>query len=73
MTWRDNANCKNTGVELFFSKRTSPEGAEAVEICKTCPVKQECLDDCLKTERIRLGIRGGLGPYERDEYVKVNI
>lgn len=70
MTWRADAACRDVGVEPFFAKRTSPEGREAIRICEDCPVRQECLADCLKTERIRIGIRGGLGPQERDQHAK---
>jgi WhiB family redox-sensing transcriptional regulator len=70
MRWRTEAACRDKGVEVFFAKRTSPEGRQAVAICDTCPVRAECLADCLAGERIRLGIRGGLGPYEREEHVR---
>jgi hypothetical protein len=70
MSWRRRAACRNYGVEVFFAKRTSPEGRQAVNLCADCPVREECLADCLAVEKIRLGIRGGLGPYERDELAK---
>lgn len=70
MNWKERAACRGVGVDLFFARRTSPEGREAVTYCEACPVRDECLDDCLATEKIRLGIRGGLGPYERDDYVR---
>lgn len=41
-----------------------------MNLCAICPVRDECLADCLRTEKIRLGIRGGLGPYERDEIAR---
>jgi hypothetical protein len=58
------------GVEPFFAKRTSPEGREAAAVCARCPVREQCLEDVIHTEKIRLGIRGGLGPYERDELAR---
>lgn len=72
MSWRSRAACRTTGVEIFFAKRTSPEGRRAVEVCAGCPVREACLAECVATEKIRLGIRGGLGPYERDEWVRGN-
>lgn len=69
MMWRQKAACRGQGVDLWFAKRTSPTGreavAEAVSICERCPVREECLEDCLATERVRIGIRGGLEPYQR--------
>jgi hypothetical protein len=70
MSWRESAACRGTGIAPFFSKRTSPEGQAAIEVCQGCPVRESCLAECLETEKIRIGIRGGLGPYERDEQVK---
>lgn len=70
MSWRDRAACRNQGISIFFAKRTSAAGREAVAICAGCPVRERCLADAISTEKIRLGIRGGMGPYERDEHVK---
>jgi len=71
MDWRQKAACRGEGVELWFSKRTSPEGktavAAAIAICQRCPVREQCLADCLAVERVRIGIRGGLEPYQREE------
>lgn len=56
------------GIEAFFARRTSTIGRAAIEVCSTCPVRSECLDYALKSERtdgLRIGIWGGLGPYER--------
>lgn len=53
---------------MFFSRKTSALGREAREVCGRCPVKEQCLDYALETERtdgLRTGIWGGLGPYER--------
>lgn len=70
MTWRADAACRGQGVGPFFSKRTSPEGQAAIEVCAGCPVRERCLSECLSTEKIRIGIRGGLGPYEREELIR---
>lgn len=40
--------------------------ADAIEICETCPVRQECLEDALTLQiSDDHGIRGGLTPEQR--------
>jgi hypothetical protein len=61
------------GVDLFFSRRTSANGKQAVDICSACPVRRDCLTYALESERtdgLRIGIWGGLGPYERTALAK---
>ena len=74
MTWRRRALCRGRGIGPFFAGRATKEGRAAVTLCHLCPVQRECLDDCLafeRTDNMRLGIRGALGPNERSAYVKV--
>lgn len=66
MSWRAKANCIGANVDMFFSKRTSDDGERALALCNSCTVKKECLQDAMRTETIRVGIRGGLTSYERD-------
>ena len=66
MSWRAKANCKGANVAIFFSKRTSADGECALALCDSCTVRDECLQDAMRTETIRVGIRGGLTSYERD-------
>lgn len=66
MSWRTKANCRNADVNIFFSKRTSADGECALALCDSCTVRDECLQDAMRTETIRVGIRGGLTSYERD-------
>jgi WhiB family redox-sensing transcriptional regulator len=64
--WRDRASCR-TGVdpEIFFPLSPKPEFArEALAVCATCPVREECLAWSLK-HRISNGIWGGLTEDER--------
>lgn len=73
MTWRDRAACKGKGLAPFFAGRGTREGRAAITLCWLCPVREACLEDCLvheKTDALRLGIRGGLGPNERAELVR---
>ena len=60
-TWRDAALCAQADPELFFPENgASPEAAEA--ICRTCPVRCDCLLDSLDEP---FGVWAGLGPPQR--------
>jgi len=64
--WRDQAACAGQDTELWFPDQ--PIGSTAVQICRRCPVRAECLYDALKHETsgaTRHGIRGGLTTNER--------
>lgn len=55
-------------MALWFARRTSKAGQQAVKVCESCPVRAECLAEALameKTTGMRLGIWGGYGPAER--------
>ena len=60
--WQDNAACKNSPTEWFY-----PEGAEinpdALYLCETCPVRNECRDYGVVYEE--WGIWGGLSASQR--------
>lgn len=70
--WWDKAVCRGMGFDLFFppdypltetnAERTRRE-ARAKVVCRKCPVKQQCLQDCLVWGDD--GIRGGTTPAER--------
>lgn len=61
--WRFFANCIGTPTSAFY-----PEGrdsaVEAVEICRGCSVREECLDSALRNHEA-FGVRGGLMGWER--------
>jgi WhiB family redox-sensing transcriptional regulator len=40
------------------------QGAEAIEVCRQCPVRTKCLDQALRRDE-RWGIWGGCWPHER--------
>ncbi|MFJ8109958.1 WhiB family transcriptional regulator [Streptomyces sp. NPDC096132] len=63
--WRTRAACAGQDTELWFPDY--PVGAPAMKICGRCPVRAECLYDCLADEvpSRRYGIRGGLTTGER--------
>jgi WhiB family redox-sensing transcriptional regulator len=63
--WRSHAACRHADPDLFFPKPGDyVTAAEAIAVCRTCPVTDACLQDALDT-RERHGIRGGLTPFER--------
>ncbi len=74
--WRDQAACKGMDPELWFPKREAACNAggyaTAREICMTCPVRTECLDEAMATEQdagkaYRAGMFGGMSPHQRHE------
>lgn len=64
--WIKHAACRGKPIEIFFIER-GQSSREAKEICNSCSVKSECLEDALdvKHEIDMFGIFGGLSPRER--------
>ena len=56
--WRDRAACRGTDTEDWFDENLE---ARCLRICASCPVRQECLDDAMRTEHGQeaWGVRGG--------------
>jgi WhiB family transcriptional regulator, redox-sensing transcriptional regulator len=66
--WSERAACAGTPLDLWFPPvGKSDKRAEAIKICSTCPVRDECLTDAMRVEDryARFGIRGGLTPRKR--------
>lgn len=75
-TWLDHAAClavdltpiegkgyRADGDDLFYDPATTEE---AKQICRSCPVRRECLDDALQdTPARQWGVRGALDAEER--------
>lgn len=60
MTWTDAAECsKPQYAHVNFYPERGEDAGPAKHVCRTCPVKSECLDYALKY-RERFGIWGGL-------------
>ena len=61
--WLDRAACDGLDVALFF-----PEEGEnpttALEVCKACPVRHDCLDEAIRNNETH-GVWGGLTPRQR--------
>ena len=67
--WQDDAACLGMDTELWFPAGGHPAGTAlrrvqlAVEICKSCPVRVECLTFATRTGQ--RGIWGGLTEDQR--------
>lgn len=63
--WKTKAVCRQQNPELFFPNRGDHDtAAQARQVCRSCPVITECLDDALSRKE-RHGVWGGLTPGER--------
>jgi hypothetical protein len=71
MPWRDNARCRGMSQRVFFPGGLGVAQYEnAKSCCGECPVREECLAECMATEadkgrEQRHGMFGGLTPPER--------
>lgn len=66
--WRDDAACLDYDPELFFPK-AKRQGErmhyrDALDVCKHCPVKAECLDWAYETND-QWAVLGGMSPRQR--------
>jgi WhiB family transcriptional regulator, redox-sensing transcriptional regulator len=62
-TWQKSANCLGVDPDLFFPERGGTT-REAKEVCRSCVVKQECLEYALNNGE-KFGVWGGLSERER--------
>lgn len=66
--WFTRAACRGVGNEAFFPERGDPDAlAEARKYCNRCPVRAECLADCLAQPRsgLEVGVWGGTSGNQR--------
>lgn len=61
--WADGANCLGVDPDLFFPERGAST-REAKAVCRSCLVRDECLEYALTTGE-KFGIWGGLSERER--------
>ncbi|HEX2048812.1 MAG TPA: WhiB family transcriptional regulator [Acidimicrobiales bacterium] len=66
--WRDGAACKDSHPELFFPIGSTGDALEEIAaakaICRSCPVRRECLAFAVETNQ-ESGVWGGLSEDER--------
>lgn len=63
VSWHGEAVCPQTDPESFFPEKGGST-REAKAICRTCPVRMECLDYAVDHDE-RFGIWGGMSERER--------
>ena len=65
-TWKAHGECAKPGhnPEWWWAEESDPTTDTALHLCWQCPVRQACLKHALNYPE-RLGIWGGLLPYER--------
>ena len=65
--WDKKAACSGLSPSLFFppSEEAKPDTAVAKSICRTCPVKDECLEEAIVNREH--GIWGGTTLKEREK------
>lgn len=61
--WQDYANCLGVDADLFFPERGAST-REAKEVCRSCVVREECLEYALQNSE-KFGIWGGMSERER--------
>ena len=61
--WEDRALCRTVDAEIFFAPGSTQEHRAKV-VCKTCPVRWECLAYALRN-RVEHGVWGGMTDRER--------
>lgn len=61
--WMKDAACKGTNPDPYFS-RDNIDKVSAIKVCKTCPVRGDCLDYALVFDLD--GIWGGLTDLQRN-------
>jgi WhiB family redox-sensing transcriptional regulator len=62
--WRQEAACRGLDPDMFFPQYQDQE-EEAKQVCRTCPVADECLDYAI-THKEEHGIWGGMNHKERN-------
>lgn len=62
--WRSQALCAQVDTDVFFPDHAGASGRDAKQICRLCPVQEQCLQFALDTGQ-RHGIWGGLSERER--------
>lgn len=66
-SWIKQAACRHMPTSWFFPEVSNPVPAQARELCRACPVIDECLADALtQIASHDQGYRAGMTPQERN-------
>jgi ribonuclease I len=74
MTWQDHRACAGVSPEAFFPRNGNWK--RSLRICRSCPVRTECLDTELRAMAggaATEGMFGGLTPQQRELLAGVRI
>lgn len=66
--WIDSARCKGLDLTAFF-QRNQHTARGALQICKKCTVREECLDYAIENE-MDYGVWGGLTERQRRAHAR---
>lgn len=66
--WKDDAACNGIDPDLFFSSDDKAQ-RRALELCKACPVREECLRWAVE-HREMYGIWGGMEESDRRSLIR---
>jgi WhiB family redox-sensing transcriptional regulator len=66
LDWLEHAMCKDMDISDFFVEAGHTINQEVINICRTCPVRQECLEHAYR-HSITGGYFGGVSPGQRRE------
>lgn len=57
--WHRDALCREYDASLWFPTRGRPT-SQAIEICRRCGVREECLAEAIEDPALDHGVRGGV-------------
>jgi WhiB family redox-sensing transcriptional regulator len=64
--WLERASCRGRDQSWWFAPLDSFEAQTARAVCRSCPVRAQCLDEALELEgEHAYGIRAALDPAQR--------
>ena len=66
--WQEDAACRDADISMFFSLDDDDQRA-AQELCKSCPVQQDCLRFAIENREM-YGIWGGMLEGDRRSLIR---
>lgn len=68
--WYEEAACKNSTVDFVPERYNKETTKEAISLCSSCDVRQDCLTDALLYDE-EFTVRGGMTPAQRRAYYRM--